>query len=102
MARSFSQCLENLRHHNEIDFMNLAIFNMPLHGPDADSLVTNKFYEGDLSLYSNFEHPKGWNRDLVRNFLKNVFKKDPLVRPVLMRNPPFFTSNHAAFFLPPG
>jgi radical SAM superfamily enzyme YgiQ (UPF0313 family) len=87
------------RHHNEIDFMNLAIFNMPLHGPDANNLVTNKFYEGDLSLYSNFEHPKEWSRDLVRNFLENEFKRDPLVRPILMRNPPFFTSNHAAFFL---
>jgi hypothetical protein len=87
------------KHHNEIDFMNLAIFNMPLHGPDADNLVTNKFYEGDLSLYSNFEHPKGWNRDLVRNFLENEFKRDPAVRTILMRNPPFFTSNHAAFFL---
>jgi hypothetical protein len=87
------------RHRNEIDFMNLAIFNMPLYGPDASSLVTSKFYEGDLSLYSNFEHPKGWNRDAVRAFLDNEFKKDPAIRSIVMRNPPFFTSNHAAFFL---
>jgi hypothetical protein len=89
------------RHNSEIDFMNLAIFNMPLHGPDADNLVTNKFYEGDLSLYSNFEHPKGWNRDLVRTFLENEFKRDPAVRQILIRNPPSFTSNHAACFLLP-
>jgi hypothetical protein len=87
------------RHHNEIDFMNLAIFNMPLYGPDVSNLVTSKFYEGDLSLYSNFEHPKGWNRNAVRAFLDNEFKKDPAIRSIVMRNPPFFTSNHAAFFL---
>jgi radical SAM superfamily enzyme YgiQ (UPF0313 family) len=87
------------RHHSEIDFMNLAIFNMPLHGPDADKLPTSRFYEGELSLYSNFEHPKGWNRDIVRSFLDNEFKKDPAVRAIVRRNPPFFTSNHAALFL---
>jgi radical SAM superfamily enzyme YgiQ (UPF0313 family) len=87
------------RHHSEIDFMNLAIFNMPLHGPDAGKLDTSEFYEGDLSFYSNFEHPKGWNRDIVRTFLDNEFKKDPAIRSIIMRNPPFFTSNHAAFFL---
>jgi len=89
------------RHHSEIDFMNLAIFNMPLHGPDAEKLPTSKFYEGDLSLYSNFVHPKGWNRDIVRGFLDNEFRRDPVVRPIVMRNPPFFTSNHAAFFRSP-
>jgi hypothetical protein len=87
------------RHHNEINFMNLAIFNMPLHGPDAGSLITSKFYEGDLSLYSNFEHPLGWNRDVVRLFLDKEFKRDPSIRSIISRNPPFFTSNHAAFFL---
>jgi radical SAM superfamily enzyme YgiQ (UPF0313 family) len=87
------------KHHSEIDFMNLAIFNMPLHGPDTDKLPTSRFYEGDLSLYSNFEHPRGWNRDVVRTFLNNEFKKDPAIRAIVRRNPPFFTSNHAAFFL---
>ena len=87
------------RHHAEIDFLNLAIFNMPIHGPDAEIYDTSEFYEGDLSLYSNFEHPKGWNRDKVRAFLDNEFKKDPTIRAIIRRNPPFFTSNHAAFFL---
>jgi len=87
------------RHHNEIDFMNLAIFNMPAHGPESDKVNTGKFYEGDLSLYSNFEHPLGWNRDIVRAFLDNEFKRDPAIRAILRKNPPFFTSNHAAFLL---
>ena len=53
----------------------------------------------EIADYSNFEHPKGWNRDIVRSFLENEFKKDPAIRIIVRRNPPFFTSNHAAFSL---
>ncbi len=88
------------KHHSLIDFMNTAIFNMPVNGPDAGRYGIDKFYEGDLSLYSGFDHPKGWNRGNVRSFLDNEFKKDPDIRKIILRNPPFFTSNHAAFFLP--
>jgi radical SAM superfamily enzyme YgiQ (UPF0313 family) len=87
------------KHSNVIDFLNLAIFNMPAHGPDVEKYNTSKFYEGDLSLYSGFEHPKGWNRNKVRTFLDNEFKRDPAIRNIIQRDPPFFTSNHAAFFL---
>lgn len=87
------------KHHELIDFMNLAIFNMPVNGPDAGKYNTDKFYEGDLSLYSNFEHPKGWNRGVVRKFLDNEFKKAPVIRKIIRRTPPFFTSNHASFFV---
>jgi hypothetical protein len=72
---------------------------MPAHGPDVEKYNTSKFYEGDLSLYSGFEHPKGWNRNKVRTFLDNEFKRDPAIRNIIQRDPPFFTSNHAAFFL---
>ena len=87
------------KHHNLIDFMNIAIFNMPADGPDARKYNTKKFYEGDLSLYSGFEHPGGWNRSEVRAFLDREFRKDPDIRKIIRRNPQFFTSNHAAFFL---
>ena len=87
------------RHSHEIDFLNLAIFNMPLHGPDGERVRGQEFYEGDLSLYTNFEHPKGWNRNKVRAFMDNEFKADPAIRSIIRRNPPFFTSNHAPFFL---
>jgi len=87
------------RYNEEIDFLNLAIFNMPLHGPDAEKYDRSEFYEGDLSLYSNFKHPKGWNRDKVRAFLDSKFKKDYSIRKIIRKNPPFFTSNHAAIFL---
>ncbi len=85
-------------HHDYIGFMNLAIFNMPVNSPDAEKYDTGRFYEGDLSLYSSFEHPGGWSRAKVRAFLDNEFRKDPGIRVILKRNPPFFTSSHAAFF----
>jgi len=87
------------RHHEEIDFLNLAIFNMPVHGPDAERYDTMEFYEGDLSFYSGFRHPKGWDRGIVRAFLDDEFRKDPAIRAIIKRTPPFFTSNHAPFFM---
>ncbi|NLD35862.1 MAG: radical SAM protein [Desulfatiglans sp.] len=91
--------MEFVKHHHEyIGFMNLAIFNMPVSSPDAVKYATGEFYEGDLSLYSSFKHPKGWDRGKVRAFLDNEFRKDPGIREIVKRNPPFFTSNHAAFF----
>jgi hypothetical protein len=85
-------------HHNFIDFVNLAIFNLPINCNDAGTLVTRNFYDGDLSLYSDFVHPEGWNRQEVRKFLDKEFKSHPAVRPLLLRQPPFFTSNHAPLF----
>lgn len=86
-----------VHHANEIGFLNLAIFNLPAYGPDADALTTSTFYEGDLSLYSAFEHPAGWNRGQVRQFLDKEFKRHPAIAAILKNDPPFFTSNHAPF-----
>jgi hypothetical protein len=88
-----------VRHAPYIDFLNLALFNLPTFGPDAERFQTNAFYEGDLSLYSDFKHPEGWDRPLVRHFLDRVFKKHSDVSAILRRVPPIFTSNHAPFFL---
>jgi radical SAM superfamily enzyme YgiQ (UPF0313 family) len=87
-----------VKHSESIDFLNIAIFNMPAHGADADRFETRDFYEGDLYLYKNFIHPDGWNRSAVRRFLDRKFKRHPAVAPILRRDPPFFTSNHAPFF----
>ncbi len=84
-----------VRHSPYIDFLNLAIFNMPVNCVEASSLETRGFYEGDLSLYVDFIHPKGWSRREVRGFLDRQFRPHPSVRPILQRRPPFFTSNHA-------
>jgi radical SAM superfamily enzyme YgiQ (UPF0313 family) len=87
-----------VQHGQLIDFLNLAIFNMPAHGPDVEKYETSDFYEGDLSLYKRFEHPAGWDRGAVRQFLEKEFKKHPVVAGILRRSPPLFTSNHAPFF----
>ncbi len=82
-----------------IDFLNLAIFNMPVNSPDAAKFATSTHYEGDLSLYTGFSHPKGWDRQKVRRFLDREFKKQPAIARILSKDPPFFTSNHAPFFV---
>ncbi|MDO9515129.1 MAG: radical SAM protein [Syntrophales bacterium] len=87
------------RHHAYIDYLNLAIFNMPAYGPDAAGLDTEDFYAGDLTLYRQFDHPGGWDRGQVRRFLDDEFRKNPAVRAIVLRDPPVFTSNHAPFFL---
>ena len=84
--------------HQEIGFLNLAIFNLPVCSPEAATLDISDFYQGDLSIYHDFDHPLGWNRKEIRHFLDNEFKKDPAIRTILQRDPPHFTSNHAPFF----
>lgn len=86
------------RHHHFITFLNLAIFNMPTASEEKDALQTSNFYDGDLSLYTDFAHPEGWNRKHVRLFLERQFKKEPVIGTILQRDPPYFTSNHAPFF----
>jgi hypothetical protein len=88
-----------LAHSDCIDFLNLAIFNLPAYSPEARDLKTQPFYAGDLSLYADFQHPKGWQRQQVRRFLDHVFKQPQPIRQILANDPPHFTSNHAPFFL---
>jgi radical SAM superfamily enzyme YgiQ (UPF0313 family) len=88
-----------VKHHHCIGFLNLAIFNMPINGPETQQLETKFFYEGDLSLYTSFDHPKGWSRQRVRQFLDKEFKRHPAISAILRRDPPVFTSNHAPFFV---
>ena len=87
-----------LRHTSSIDFLNLAIFNLPAYSDEASGLDTADFYEGDLSLYREFIHPRGWSRNHVRRFLSKEFKKPAVIKAILNNDPPFFTSNHAPFF----
>ncbi|MCL5405139.1 MAG: radical SAM protein [Deltaproteobacteria bacterium] len=88
-----------VHHAALIDFLNLAVFNMPVNSPDAKRLATSPHYEGDLSLYTGFRHPKGWDRAKVRRFLESEFKRRPAIAAVLSNDPPLFTSNHAPFFV---
>jgi hypothetical protein len=86
-------------HSDAITFLNLAVFNMPVCGQEAQEYENGQFYEGDLSLYTAFRHPRHWDRKAVRRFLDVEFKKHPAVSAILKRDPPIFTSNHAAFFV---
>ncbi len=86
-----------VKHSDAIDFLNLAIFNLPICTPQAQQLETKRLYEGDLSLYTGFRHPKGWDRGSVRQFLDKEFKRHPAVRKILLQDHPLFTSNHASF-----
>jgi radical SAM superfamily enzyme YgiQ (UPF0313 family) len=85
-------------HSEAIGFLNLAVFNMPLCGKEA-GLETRSFYDADLSLYTDFRHPDGWDRKQVRSFLENEFKKQQAISAILRKDPPLFTSNHAPFFV---
>jgi len=90
-----------VRHHQAISFLNLALFNMPVSGDEAGAYDTEPFYDGDLSLYTAFRHPAGWDRNRVRQFLNREVTRHPAVAAILRRDPPLFTSNHAPFFASP-
>ena len=102
-AESVSQARKTLSfiaaRHEAVTFLNLAIFNLPVCSPETGQLAVRDFYTGDLSLYRDFAHPLGWNRKEVRQFLDREFKRHPAITPILHRDPPIFTSNHAPFFV---
>lgn len=89
-----------VRHADAIGFLNLALFNLPLGDRQVGALARYALSDGDLSLYTGFRHPRGWDRDIVRRFVDKEFKRHPVVRRILRRDPPLFTSNHAPFFAP--
>ncbi|MEA1922570.1 MAG: radical SAM protein, partial [Pseudomonadota bacterium] len=88
-----------VKHSQAVTFLNLAIFNLPLYSPESQELEVRDFYSGDLSLYGDFIHPRGWQRREVRRWLDQEFKRHPALAPIIKRDPPSFTSNHAAFFV---
>lgn len=96
---SADKTLEYVKAHQEyINYLNLAVFNLPRFSEDALGLETREFYQGDLSLYLNFDHPSGWNRREVKQFLDKRFKKEVVSKSDIRKTPAFFSSNHAAFF----
>lgn len=94
-AKKTQEFVEN--HHQAITFLNLAIFNLPLNSMEVKQLHVSNFYDGDLSIYCNFDHPKNWNRAKIRRFLDTRFKRSAEIAPIMQNDPPFFTSNHAPF-----
>lgn len=97
--RSARKTLDLVADHRDlIGFLNLAVFNLPRNSPDAAGLEVRSFYGGDLSFYTGFVHPAGWDRKKVRRFIDREFTRHPSVRAIIKRQPPFFTSNHAPLF----
>ncbi|HOO39337.1 MAG TPA: radical SAM protein [Deltaproteobacteria bacterium] len=89
-------------YHDCVDFLNLSIFNLPRESTEAARLETYDFSQGDLSLYQGFRHPKGWDRNNVRQFLDKEFKRHRAMASIVRNDPPVFTSNHAPFFVMDG
>jgi hypothetical protein len=73
---------------------------MPRESPEAAAYGMEAAPADDLSLYTPFRHPQGWDRHRVRRFVTGEFSRDPLVAAILRRDPPLFTSNHAPFTTP--
>jgi radical SAM superfamily enzyme YgiQ (UPF0313 family) len=86
-------------HAEEIDYLNLSIFNMPVKSENTERVISREFYSGDLSLYTDFFHPKGWGRKQVRLFLDAEFKTHESIARILQKRPSSFTSNHAPLFV---
>lgn len=86
------------QHHEQITFLNLAIFNLPNCSAQAKELEIREFYEGDLSIYTDFIHPHAWGRKEIRRFLDSEFKREPVIHSIMQNDPLIFTSNHAPFF----
>ena len=98
LARARKTLAFAVRNSASIDFLNLAIFNLPAGCREARELDLRPFYAGDLSLYSDFVHPSGFGRREVRAFLERELRAHPAIRPIVLRRPPYFTSNHAPLF----
>ncbi len=78
---------------------SICPFQPSAGGDEAAGLDTYDFFDGDLSLYQGFRHPKGWDRSRVRQFLDKEFRRHPAIAAIVRKDPPFFTSNHASFFV---
>lgn len=101
-SESLSEARETLKyvinHQQQITYLNLAIFNLPACSQQNEKLKIREFYDGDLSIYNDFHHPRGWDRIEIRRFLDNEFKREPAIQTILQNDPFQFTSNHAPFF----
>lgn len=93
------------KHAAKIGFLNISIMNLPrgselldnpeLYGIDSSQLRDEK---GSLGLYHEFHSATGWDRAAARKFLNQRLLGSPLIRKIVKRDPPLFSSNHAFFF----
>ena len=90
-------------HASWIDHLNCSIMNLPQEADGMEGIERFPFPGAgrDLSLYTDFRSAEGMDRRLARQFLEREFRRHPRVAEILRRDPPAFTSSHAALFLPP-
>ncbi len=84
-----------------IDYLHCSILNLPRAGRFPGNLELMELGERqgqDLSLYTGFRTAEGMDRKTARLFLQREFSKQPRISEILRRDPPAFTSAHAALF----
>jgi hypothetical protein len=82
-------------HADCIDFLNLAIMNMPRHSALAGATENIP----PLDLYLPVDE-NATVRRAARRFLQQELLASPAIKAIVNRTPPLFTSNHAFFFRP--
>ncbi len=89
----------------KICFLNISIMNLPrgselLENPDLYGIDSSQLRDGEspLGLYHEFQSATGWDRAAARKFLNQRLLGSPVIRQIVKRNPPIFSSNHAFFF----
>ncbi len=93
------------QHAEKIGFLNISIMNLPrgselLENPEIYGIKSSQLYnkESPLGLYHKFQSATSWDRVAARNFLNQRLLGSPVIREIVKRNPPLFSSNHAFFF----
>jgi hypothetical protein len=84
-------------HAGEIDFLNLAIMNLPRQSALADGAAVPADAEA-LGLYRPVDE-QAEQRRAARRFLHQELLASPAIRTIVRRTPPLFTSDHAVFFV---
>ena len=94
------------QHAEKIGFLNISIMNLPrgselldnpeLYGIDSSQLRDTS---SPLGLYHEYQSTTGWDRVAARRFLNQRLLKSPVIKAIVKRDPPVFSSSHAAFFV---
>ncbi|MDA3903337.1 MAG: radical SAM protein [Desulfuromusa sp.] len=92
-------------HAQKIGFLNISIMNLPrgselLDNPELYGIASSQLRDdgSPLGLYHTFHSTTDWNRAAARKFLNQRLLGSPIIRNIVKRNPPLFSSNHAFFF----
>ena len=93
------------RHAEKIGFLNISIMNLPrdselLHNPVLYGIDSSQLRDdaSPLGLYHEFKSATGWGRVAARRFLNQKLLGSPVIKAIVKRDPPLFSSSHAVFF----